>query len=148
MLKLGKSLLTILILIKHMMYSGKHLMDEMEFEESALRHVNLALRSDLWWGAEKEKEEALEMARSAVSLSFCFLSDPDPMHPIKVPLLYPPSLMSASTASLDHLQQHIEYRTMRHQKGSLTYLALCPLAFPLKYISVFSSSFLLILWSS
>ena len=31
-------------------------------------------------GAEKEKKEALETG-SVVSRVFCFLSDPDPMHP-------------------------------------------------------------------
>jgi len=53
--------------------SGECLMDKMEFEELALRHVDLVLGRNLWWGAEKEKKEALETG-SVVSLSFCFLS--------------------------------------------------------------------------
>ena len=60
--------------------SGERLIDKIEFEELALRGVDLALGSNLWWGAETEKMEALETG-SMVSLLFCFLSDPDPMHP-------------------------------------------------------------------
>ena len=59
--------------------SGGRLMDRMEFEKLALRRVDLAHGSDLWWGPEKEKKEALETG-SMVSLLFCFLSDPDLMH--------------------------------------------------------------------
>jgi len=64
-----------------MMYnSGERLMDKMEFEELALRRVDPALGRNLWWGTEKEKEEALETG-SVVSL---FLSDPDRMPPNNV----------------------------------------------------------------
>ena len=60
--------------------SSERLIDKMEFEQLALRRVDPALGSNLWWRAEKEKKEALETV-SMVSLSFCFLSDPDAMHP-------------------------------------------------------------------
>ena len=63
-----------------MYHSGVRLMDKTEFEELALRRVDLALGNNLWWGAEKEKKEALETG-SVESLLFSFLSDPDPMHP-------------------------------------------------------------------
>ena len=60
--------------------SGERLIDKMEFEELALRRVDPALGSNLWWRAEKGKKEVLETG-SIVGLSFCFLSDHDPMHP-------------------------------------------------------------------
>ena len=54
-------------------------MDKIEFEELALRRVDLAVTCG--GGAEKEKEALETSLVVSLDLSFCFLSDSDPMLP-------------------------------------------------------------------
>lgn len=90
------------------MYSSERLMDKIEFEELALRRVDLALGSNMWWGAEG-KEGGLGNGFGG--------SDPDPMHPILRSHCSTHRHLCPPSAVLDHLRQYVEYRTMHHKKG-------------------------------
>ncbi|KAJ7784349.1 mitochondrial K+-H+ exchange-related-domain-containing protein [Mycena metata] len=100
---------------------GERFLDRLDFEEGALKRVNVKTAPptkvpDDLEGAEREEAEAA-------------------WEKLEIPLLYPPSVSSAPTA-LAELRALLERRIPLHNKGFYTWLLIAPLTAPFMIIPV------------
>lgn len=98
---------------------GERLM-EVDFEEMALKSIDITLGPSLSHPVTNPLARFLKPANAA---------------PLKISLLYPPSVMTAET-SLAQLQHTVDVRTPLHKKGMYMWLAIMPFTFPLKLIPI------------
>ncbi|KAJ7021608.1 mitochondrial K+-H+ exchange-related-domain-containing protein [Mycena alexandri] len=100
---------------------GERFLDRLDFEEGALKRVDVKTApptkvSEDLEGAEREEAEAA-------------------WEKLEIPLLYPPSVSSAPTA-LAELRALLQRRIPLHNKGFYTYLLIAPLTAPFMIIPV------------
>ncbi|KAF8214104.1 mitochondrial K+-H+ exchange-related-domain-containing protein, partial [Mycena galopus ATCC 62051] len=92
---------------------GERLMDQLDFEESNLKTIDLSIAPPLKGDAEVSNSKGT----------------------IQVPLLYPPTVLSSPQA-LDHLKALVDERIPIHNRGLMLYIFFAVLSAPLKLIPI------------
>ncbi|KAJ7677432.1 mitochondrial K+-H+ exchange-related-domain-containing protein [Mycena rosella] len=100
---------------------GERFLDRLDFEESALKRIDVTSAPPAKVPADLTGEERAEAEAAWGSL--------------KVPLLYPPSVSSAP-AALSDLQALLQRRIPLHNRGFYTYLIIAPLTAPFMIVPV------------
>ncbi|KAJ7095699.1 mitochondrial K+-H+ exchange-related-domain-containing protein [Mycena belliarum] len=100
---------------------GERFLDRLDFEEAALKRIDVKSAPPARVPPELAGEERAE-AEAAWGR-------------VKVPLFYPPSVLSAPTA-LSDLQTLLQQRIPLHTRGFYTYLLLAPLTAPFMLIPI------------
>ncbi|KAF8962968.1 mitochondrial K+-H+ exchange-related-domain-containing protein [Flammula alnicola] len=109
--------------------AGEKLMDRMEFEELALKSIDPSLGPSI-----------IQLKRSLV------LDEKN--EPPKIPLIFPPSQLSPSTA-LSELRAYTGHRIPRHRKGFYFWMLLSPLTAPFIIVPIIPNlPFFFCVWRS
>ena len=122
-----------------MYHAGEKLVDKLDFEELALKSIDPSLgptNPALKRGRLKDLGFSDELDHEKGRLRVCML-DPSIIPAItdipKIPLLYPPSILSSS-AVLAELLAYAEFRISKHRRGFYLWMSAAPLTAPFMLI--------------